>query len=428
VDDLGALPRYLAPSGAQVDSEGRLAIQGVSVADLAAKYGTPLFVYDLDHVTAQMRQARSAFPGSVVYASKAFSSLCIAELAAREGLWWDAASEGEAVVAHRGKMPASRIVLHGNNKSDAELQMVKEQLVGRVAVDSFEEIERLADLSVDRRVKVWVRITPGIEAHTHEYVRTGQADSKFGFNLENGDAERALKLVRSKRNLELVGLHAHIGSQIFELSFFDEVVDLMVELARRESLGELSLGGGVGVAYVKGEDSPSISEWVERLSKRASGKSFDPAGLFVEPGRSIVATAAITVYRVGVVKKIPGIRTYVAVDGGMSDNPRPVLYDSGYEAYLPDRLFAAHDMEATVVGKHCESGDILVRKAHLPANVSAGELLITPVTGAYGYSMGSNYNRLPRPAVVGISGGQARLVIRRETVDDLLRLELEAAG
>jgi len=422
VDDLGALPAKLAPLTAALDASGELRIGGCRVSELVERFGSPLFVYDDEHLRMRLRAAREAFTGSVIYASKAFSGLYLARLVAEEELWWDAASEGELEAALRGGVPAGRIVLHGNNKSPEELARALEVGVGRIVIDSFDEIALLAKLVV-RPQRVWVRVTPGIEAHTHAYVRTGQRDSKFGFNLESGDALRAVAKVRATPYLELAGLHCHIGSQIFALESFDEAIALIAELAREVGVEEVSIGGGFGVPYVRSEESPPIEQWARHVSEELERHAKGTLRGFIEPGRAIVAQAAVTLYRVGVIKDVPGVRRYVAVDGGMSDNPRPVLYGSGYEAFVPTRLRTPHEMRVTVVGKHCESGDVLVHSALLPSDLAVGDLLMTPVTGAYGYGMGSNYNRLPRPAVVSVRDGVATLVARREHVEDLFRLE-----
>ncbi len=292
----------------------------------------------------------------------------------------------------------------------------------RIVVDSFDELDRLDALhAADGRVPaVLLRITPGIEAHTHEFVRTGQIDSKFGFGLAGGDAEQAIERARNTPSVDLVGLHMHIGSQVFVADFFHEAVAVVAPLVREHDLPELSVGGGLGVAYVEGESAPTITEWAKAV--QAAWRAVGVQGrITAEPGRSIVAQAAVTLYTVGTVKDIPGIRTYVSVDGGMSDNPRPVLYGSGYEAFLPRAVSAPRPRTVTVVGKHCESGDTLVRDAQVPDDTVVGDILATPVTGAYGHSMGSNYNKVPRPAVVFVADGVARQVVRRESLDDLLR-------
>ena len=265
-----------------------------------------------------------------------------------------------------------------------------------------------------------VRVTPGVEAHTHEFIRTGQVDSKFGFGVAAGDAARAVARAKDSPAVELVGVHMHIGSQVFVADFFHEAVEVVAPWVREVGLPELSIGGGLGVAYVEGEDAPSITEWGTAIVSGCRDAGIT-ARVTAEPGRSIVAQAAVTLYTVGTIKDVPGVRTYVSVDGGMSDNPRPVLYGSGYEAFLPRATDAARPKRVTIVGKHCESGDVLVRDAQVPDDLAVGDILATPVTGAYGHSMGSNYNKVLRPAVVFVGDGQARVVVRRETYDDLLR-------
>jgi diaminopimelate decarboxylase len=367
----------------------------------------------------------NAFGDGVAYATKAFLCRAMARLAHEEGMHLDVASGGELAVALAAEVPAERIVLHGNNKSDEELVAARAMGVGRIVVDSFDELDRLERLhAADGLVpKVLLRVTPGVEAHTHEFVMTGQDDSKFGFGLKVGDAARAVERARASAAVELVGLHAHIGSQVFVAGFFEQAVDALAPFVNECSLPELSIGGGIGVAYVEGEEAPSITEWgaVVRSACEAAGIE---AKVSAEPGRSIAAAAAITVYRVGTVKEVPGIRTFVACDGGFIDNPRPALYGSGYETFDPARPRADRTEVVRLVGKHCESGDILVADAKVPPGMAVGDLIATPVTGAYGRSMGSNYNLLPRPAVVFVRDGQARLVVRRETVDDLLATDV----
>jgi diaminopimelate decarboxylase len=334
----------------------------------------------------------------------------------------DVATPGEMHVTLAAGVPAGRLVLHGNNKSEAELARAREVGVGRVVVDSFDELDRLDRLHAadGRAPRVLVRATPGVEAHTHEFVRTGQVDSKFGFGVASGDLVKAIERTSASPAVRLIGVHVHIGSQVFVADFFHQAIEVIASWVRDLDLPELSIGGGLGVPYVVGEDAPSITEW-GRTVVDACRDAGIRSRVTAEPGRAIAARAAITLYTVGTIKDIPGVRTYVAVDGGMSDNPRPVLYGSGYEAFLPRAVEAPRAWTATVVGKHCESGDTLVRDAQLPHGVRVGDLLATPVTGAYGHSMGSNYNKVGRPAVVFVSGGEARLVVRRETDDDLLR-------
>jgi diaminopimelate decarboxylase len=353
----------------------------------------------------------------------------MARLVHEEGLCIDVSTGGETYVALRGGVPGHRLILHGNNKSDAELGQALTVGVRRIVVDSFDEIARLErlvpGLGLANRPPVMIRVTPGIEAHTHEYVQTGQDDSKFGFGLASGAAaEAVVRLRRAGSRVELVGIHAHIGSQIFEVSSFERAVAVLGAFFLPLDLSELVIGGGLGVPYVEGETAPSITEWASALRRAAVAAGIpDSVRISAEPGRAIAASAAITCYTVGTIKTLPGIRTYVSVDGGMSDNPRPVLYDSGYEAFLPRSTEAPRPLVATVVGKHCESGDVLVRDACLPADLAVGEILATPVTGAYGHSMASNYNKVGRPPVVFVRNGAARVVVRRETYDDLLALD-----
>lgn len=413
---------------ASVDDGGRLRIAGVDVVELAESLGTPIFAYDEAHLRARCREAVAAWGQGVAYASKAFLCTAMARLAVEEGMSLDVATGGELHVALAAGAPPEQLVLHGNNKTDAELARALDAGVGRIVVDSFDEISRLRRLVPAHRRRspqgVLVRVTPGIEAHTHAFVRTGQEDSKFGFSIRSGAAGRAIDSLRSVPGLELVGVHAHIGSQVFDISVLEKAAAVLAELFVPLGLAELCVGGGLGVAYVQGERAPSITEWAEATRRvcRKVGVSAETR-ITAEPGRSIVADAAVTVYRIGTIKELPGIRTYVSVDGGMSDNPRPVLYGSGYEAFLPRATAARRPRRVRVVGRHCESGDVVVAEGHLPADVQVGDLLATPVTGAYGHSMSSTYNKVPRAPVVFLADGTSRTVVRRETLDDLLALD-----
>ena len=418
------LPRYLLPQNHDV-ADGRLQVGGCDLIDLAAEFGTPLFVYDEEHLRGRCREAVAAFGPDVAYASKAFLCQAMARLVHEEGMGIDVATGGELHVALSAGVPAARLVLHGNNKSMRELELAVEAGVGRIVVDSFDELDRLDALYgvTGARPKVLLRLTPGVEAHTHEYVSTGQNDSKFGLTVDTGDAAAAIERAQASESVELVGVHAHIGSQVFASSSFAKAVTVIAVAAEPFGLPEMSVGGGLGVAYVAGEEAPSIAEWGATV-RQACTEAGVTATVSAEPGRSIVAAAAITLYTVGTVKKIEGVRNYVAVDGGMSDNPRPVLYGSGYEAFLPRAVEADRESQVTIVGKHCESGDVLVRDAWVPADIEVGDVLGTPVTGAYGHSMGSNYNKVLRPPVVFVADGKARLVVRRETYDDLLTCDM----
>jgi diaminopimelate decarboxylase len=429
--------RHLLPDNAVIGADGRLSVGGVDLCELAEAYGTPLFVYDEDHLRARCREAVAAFGEGVAYATKAFLCKAMARLARDEGMLLDVATGGEMSVALAAGVSPAALVLHGNNKSGAEIDTALELRIHRIVIDSFDELGRIAataaridDLvgSGDRVAgpaqRALVRVTPGVEAHTHEFVATGQEDSKFGFSLASGAADAAIAAAADVPGLEVVGAHAHIGSQIFRLEAFEQAVERLVPFVMRHGLSELCVGGGLGVAYLNDERAMPMAQWsaVVTGACRAAGLP-SSVRITAEPGRAVAATAGLTCYRVGTIKRLAGLRTYVAVDGGMSDNPRPVLYGSGYEAFLPRCAPAERPLAARVVGKHCESGDVLVSDARLPADLAVGDVLATPVTGAYGFSMASNYNRLGRPPVLFVSGGHARVVVRREEIADLLRLE-----
>ena len=411
---------------AAVEPGGQLTVGGLRLVDLAEQFGTPLFVYDEEHLRARCAEAVEAWGDGVAYATKAFLCRAMAQLAHQEGMCLDVSTGGELHVALRAGVAPERLVLHGNNKSAAELARAIEVGVGRIIVDSFDEIDRLRVLSVEAPAppKVLVRVTPGVEAHTHEFVRTGHEDTKFGFSIASGAAWRAVEELRSLTGVDLAGIHAHNGSQVFDVSSFEQAAEILGRFFSPLGLDELCVGGGLGVAYVNGESAPSQAEWAEAVRAACRAEGVAPTTrITAEPGRSIVAGAAITLYRVGTVKALTDLRTYVAVDGGMSDNPRPVLYGSGYEAFLPREANAERPLGVRVVGKHCETGDIVVPEAWLPSDLAIGDILATPVTGAYGYSMASNYNKVPRPPVLFVADGRARVVVRGETLDDLLRLD-----
>jgi diaminopimelate decarboxylase len=420
----GLLPRTSA-----VAENGHLLVGDIDLLDLAAEFGTPLFVYDEFHLRRACRDAMAAWGDGVAYAAKAFLCRAMARLAHAEGMHLDVASGGELHVALSAGVPAERLVLHGNNKSDQELAAALDCGVGRIVVDSFDEIARLGRLlegspSHSERPRVLVRVTPGVEAHTHEFVRTGQEDSKFGFSVASGAATDAVAALELLPGVELVGVHAHIGSQVFEASSFEQAAEVLGAFFAPLDLPELVVGGGLGVPYINGETAPTQTEWA--ASTRAACARAGVAAatrISAEPGRSIVAAAGITLYTAGTIKELPGIRTYASVDGGMSDNPRPVLYGSGYEAFLPRAVGAARPRSVRLVGKHCESGDLVVPDAFVPEDFRVGDVVATPVTGAYGYAMASNYNKVPRPAVVFVADGSARVVVRRESFDDLTRLD-----
>lgn len=421
----GPIRFSLLPESASVSPDGHLSIGGLDTLDLATEFGTPLFVYDEAHLRSRCREAVEAFPGGVAYASKAFLCRAMARIAAEAGMSIDVASGGELAVALSAGVGASHCVLHGNNKSIEELRDALAVGVGRIVVDSFDELDRLDALALEGlpTPEILLRVTPGVEAHTHEFVMTGQEDSKFGFGWHSGAAHEAVARAEAATSVRLVGLHCHIGSQVFSADNFAKAIEVVAPLARELALEEFCVGGGLGVAYVEAEEAPTISQWA-RATLAACEHAGVPGRVTAEPGRAIVAQAGITLYEVGTIKDLAGIRTYVSVDGGMSDNPRPVLYGSGYETVLPRSVAADRPRSIRLVGKHCESGDLLVREGWVPDDLVVGDVVCTPVTGAYGHSMASNYNRLTRPAVVFVQQGSARLVVRRETVDDLLSTDV----
>ena len=434
----------LLPMTADIGAAGHLQVGGVDLVDLAEEHGTPLFVYDETHLRTKCREALDAWGDGVAYATKAFLCTAMARLAFEEGMCLDVSTGGELHVARSAGVPPERLVLHGNNKSDEELSSAVELGVGRIVVDSFDEIDRLERLlsggaarsaagggggaAVGHRPKLLARVTPGVEVHTHEFVRTGQDDSKFGFGLGDGSAAKAVQRLAdldAAGTVALVGVHAHLGSQVFALAPFARAVELLAGFFAPLGLPELVVGGGLGVAYVNGERAPTMADWASSVRQACRDAGIDDrVRVTAEPGRAIVAAAGVTLYTVGTVKDVSRHRTYVAVDGGMSDNPRPVLYGSGYEAFLPRETAAARPLPIRLVGKHCETGDVVVSEGFVPADLVVGDILATPVTGAYGHSMASNYNKVPRPAVVFVADGTARTVVRRETYADLVRLDL----
>jgi diaminopimelate decarboxylase len=402
----GAGVSHIFPIGSRVNERDHLEIGGCDVFDIAREHGTPAYVYGVEDIRQRAAEYMDAFRRrtdrfEVIYASKAFPCTAAYRLLAEEGLACDVASGGELYLALRGGFAPEKIYLHGNNKSRAEIEYAQEVGVGHVIIDSFHEIDL-----IDAPQKVMLRVTPGIKPSTHDYIATGQVDSKFGFGLD--DVPRAIDAI-GRRGLQLVGLHAHLGSQIFDLAVWEKLAEVLTEIG---DYPLLNLGGGLGIAYTVDERPPSIDDYVDTLVSSA------PEGVTVlcEPGRSLVGNAGVTLYTVGTVKEIPGIRTYVDVDGGMSDNLRPMLYGARYEAEIADR-FGGGKL-CTIAGKHCESGDVLIRDVELD-DPRPGDLLVTPATGAYGYAMANNYNGIPRPPVIFCEGGNARVVVRRESYEDL---------
>jgi diaminopimelate decarboxylase len=410
---LGGLARVY-PMGSTRRDDGRLEVGGCDVVEVARELGTPTYLYAEQDLRARARAYVAAFSSrtehfEVIWASKAFPCTAVNRLLAEEGLACDVTSGGELYLALRGGFPPERIYMHGNNKTEPEIAYALDCGIGHIVVDSFDEIDRLERLvgATGRRQAVMLRVTPGITPSTHSYIQTGQVDSKFGFAMD--DAPRAIERCHRAGCLELCGLHAHIGSQIFDLEPYERLGEL---LAGMGDYPLLNLGGGLAVAYTADDDPPTIDDYVESLLSGA------PEGVTVlcEPGRSLVANAGVTLYTVGTVKRVPEVRTYVAVDGGMSDNLRPMLYGSRYEAEIADR--PGGEALCTVAGMHCESGDVLIRDVALD-DPRPGDILVVPATGAYGHAMANNYNAIPRPPVVFCDEGEARVVVRRETYEDL---------
>lgn len=406
----------------------RLTIGGVGARELAAEFGTPAYVVDQAEFEARCAEWRDALPGGEVhYGGKAFLCPEIVRWLDRLGLCLDVCTGGELAVARAGGIAPGRVVFHGNNKSAAELRAAVAWGVGCVVVDSFTEIERLAAVATAAGVRqsVMVRVTPGVNAHTHEFIATGGDDSKFGFSLNAGLAAEAVRRVLAEPSLELTGLHSHIGSQITDLDGFALAARRMAsflltrELEHGITIPKLDFGGGLGIAYRPGDPVPPRPAEVVAALRAALPDHVRPA---VEPGRSIAGPTTVALYEVGTVKEIPGVRTYVSVDGGMSDNPRPAMYGAAYTAALASRRSDAPPRVVTVVGKHCESGDVLIRDIALPSDLRPGDLLAVPASGAYQRAMASNYNHVTRPPVIAVSEGSARVIVRRETEEDLLRL------
>lgn len=420
----------------KINEKGHLEIGGCDTADLKAQYGTPLYIVDEQSVRTRCREYIEAFKASglkfqVAYASKAFCVMAMCRLADEEGMSLDVVSDGELYTALQAGFPAERIHFHGNNKTIDEIEMALDAKIGCFVVDNTVELHMLQAIASEKglNVNILLRVTPGVEAHTHEYISTGQTDSKFGFDIGNGSAFEAVKLASEQPNIELMGLHSHIGSQIFEVEGFQMAVQRVAEFASKvkNELGVtfsvVNLGGGFGIRYVE-EDTPlQVSQYVKAITdavkQHFAGIGSELPEIWVEPGRSIVGDAGTTLYTVGTSKDIPGVRKYVAIDGGMTDNPRPALYESKYEAILANRATETPEETVSIAGKCCESGDMLIWDLDLP-KVNTGDLLAVSCTGAYNYSMASNYNRIRKPAVVFVKDGQSELVVRRESLDDII--------
>ncbi len=436
--DLISPNKNIVPITTVIDSNEKLNIGGCSIEDLVRKYDSPLYI--LDEITlrnscrAYKKALEKYYPGVSlpIYASKANSSLFMSNLVASEGFGLDAVSEGELLTALKGGVPNEKIVFHGNNKSDKEIEFaIKNQI--KVIVDNDHDLSRLEEISDSLKfdLEIMIRFTPGIECHTHDYIRTGSFDSKFGFGIES--LNKLFGVIIKTKHLKLIGLHAHIGSQIFELDPHKDLGEIMVNVMLQakefgHNIKELNVGGGLGIKYTQEDDPPSIDEWIKTVSesvKEACKKNkLDLPVLMCEPGRSIVSTAGVTIYKIGSFKEIPGIRTYLSVDGGMSDNPRPITYQSNYSACLVNNPLSCNSKNKyTVAGKHCESGDVLFKELEL-GNCKTGDLICVFGTGAYNNSMSSNYNRIPKPAALLVSNGEAEIIQKRESPHDLLKYDV----
>ena len=426
----------------ETDANGHLIVGGCDMVSVAEEYQTPIYVMDEGRIRSNMRAYKNSIDefydgnGLCLYASKAFSAVCMYKIAAEEGLGVDVVSGGELYTAIKAGFDTSKIVFHGSNKSTPELEMAIESGVGRIIVDGEGEIERIDSISKQKGkiTNIMIRVKPGVDAHTHEFISTGHIDCKFGFSIENGEAFEFIKKASAFENVCIKGLHCHIGSQIFLFEPFKCAAEIMMNFYAElnEKLGlsfdELNLGGGFGIKYVENDTPVSYGGYIGAVSdiikNICAQKSLKVPFIYMEPGRSIVGDAGITLYTVGTIKDIPGVRKYVSVDGGMADNPRSILYGAQYDAVFANR---AHDLpteKVTVCGKCCESGDIIIKDGYLP-KAETGDVLAVMSTGAYNYSMASNYNRIPRPPVVMVDGGKSRLVVKRESYEDITRLDVE---
>lgn len=424
----------------KVNDKGHLEIGQVDAVELAKKFGTPLYVYDVSIIRENCRMFVNTFKklgvrAQVTYASKAFSSVAILQVVNQEGLSLDVVSKGELYTAIKANFPVEKIHFHGNNKSEEELEMAIDYNIGCIIIDNFYEIKLLENLlrKKNKQMDVLIRVTPGIEAETHEYIMTGNEDSKFGFNLQNGQVEKAFQLLKDHTHIRLKGLHSHLGSQIFSTKSFVLAIELLFELLGKWYKEDqftpevLNLGGGFGIRYTK-EDEPLpydkyVYEMVDTIEKEIEKTGIDMPEIWIEPGRSIVGNAGVSLYTVGSMKEIPGVRKYVAVDGGMFENIRPALYEAKYEGVIANKANEPIEEKVSFAGKCCESGDMLMWDISVP-KIESGDILAMFSTGAYGFSMASNYNRFERPAVVFVENGEAKLVVKRESLDDIIKNDL----
>jgi diaminopimelate decarboxylase len=434
---------HVWPENTSINDRGELQIGGQGVVQLATEYGTPLFVFDEKDIRDRAQEFARAYlseneGGTVYYAAKAFLSVAVAKWVFEEGLGIDVATGGELAIAMRAGIPGAKLLMHGNNKSEAEIRSALDYGVGRIVIDSFDEIVRVASIAAELNVvaKVLVRATVGVEAHTHEFIATAHEDQKFGISVQEGDVEEAVRRIAKLPSLRFMGLHSHIGSQIFDSAGFEiaatRVVGVAYDIYDTQGIEceEFNLGGGMGIAYLPEDDPLTVQVMAmqirEIVTRECANVGIPVPALCFEPGRAIVGRAGITLYEVGTVKKVKldhGERTYISVDGGMSDNIRTSLYGAQYSAALVSRSSTSEQILSRVVGKHCESGDIVVRDAWLPSDITPGDLIAVAATGAYCRSMASNYNQIPRPAVVSVRDGKSQLILRRETFDDLLALD-----
>ncbi|PAQ16240.1 diaminopimelate decarboxylase [Bacillaceae bacterium SAOS 7] len=425
---------------ARVNEFGHLEVGGVDCVSLANKYGTPLYIYDVALIRERARGFKETFEklgvsAQVAYASKAFSSIGMIQLVEEEGLSLDVVSGGELYTALKANFPVGRIHFHGNNKSKEELEMAIESGIGCVVVDNFYELNMLQSLCEQQGkvMNILLRVTPGVEAHTHDYITTGQEDSKFGFDLNNGQAEEAMQLALRMTGVKLLGVHCHIGSQIFETTGFTlaarKIIEKLADWKERYHFESdvLNLGGGFGIRYTEEDDPLEPSQYVEEIIKEVQDQTatygMAMPEIWIEPGRSLVGDAGITLYQTGSEKHVPNVRKYIAIDGGMNDNIRPALYEAKYEAVLANRVNDPVEETVSIAGKCCESGDMLIWDLPLP-KAESGDILAMFCTGAYGYSMANNYNRIPRPPVVFVENGHADLIIKRESYEDIIKLDL----
>lgn len=426
----------LLPDTARINSLGHLEIGGVDVVDLVKKYGTPIYLYDEETIRNRIREFVSSLKetymnSKVLFAGKAFLVKKMVQIIAEEKLGLDVVSGGEIYVAKEAGFPMENVYFHGNNKTEEELKFALAVGVGNIVVDNLDEMKLLVSLVKKRPVNILFRLTPGVDPHTHSYISTGKIDSKFGFQLDSNDLKEAVELVKSDAFLNFRGLHCHIGSQIFDVRFFQLAAEIManqvVEFYRRWGLSvkELDLGGGLGIAYKPEDDPPTPKEMAvavaDPVGEICNREGVEPPTLILEPGRYIVGNAGVTVYTAGTIKEIPGVRKYISVDGGMADNPRPMLYQAQYTAFLANKMREYPREVVTIAGRFCESGDILIDKSFLP-KIERGDIIVISATGAYNYSMSSNYNMVPRPIVIGVKDGEESVWVEREDYNDLVRL------